>query len=55
MPTCYRCADGDHLHCLNRVSLERVCNCDSCAQVREDALQDQLANLERNADADERD
>ena len=52
--TCYRCVEGDHLHCLNRVSLERVCNCDTCESIKEDALQDRLGDLENDADSDRR-
>ena len=52
--TCYRCAESDHLHCLNRVSLERVCECDTCDQIRKDAEDDAVENLERDADSDRR-
>jgi len=43
MPTiCYPCEVGNHVTCRGP-----DCDCDTCDQIREDALQDQLKDSEK--------
>ncbi len=51
---CPPCKAENHSRCVLRFSLE-PCACEHCRKDREDRLQDKLANLEKDADSDERD
>jgi hypothetical protein len=47
LTSCPECENGRHYNCSNkRENFEDIlhCNCDTCDQIREDALQDKLAS-----------